>query len=302
MVNLHFAVYSKLGVQTQAPRAINQLWSTVAGACSTNNDGDPIVLYDQLADRWLLSQFIASGTPYYGECIAVSVTGDPAGAYYLYTFNFGTSTFHDYPHLGMWPGAYFMTTNEFDSGPSGQTSRGAGVFAFRREQMLVGTPNPQFVYFDLGPDNPSGPNSPQAQFIGQQPADLDGTALPPDPFTGYITEVDDESNIPTAGGVTGDAMRIWRFHVDWASPSSSTLGQDEAVVTGGCSDPMSATCRHHQPNYPCRCRSSSRPCACTATARRITAIRRRTPPSCSTRSATASCSGRRIASSATTRR
>jgi hypothetical protein len=76
-------------------------------------------------------------------------------------------------------------------------------------------PVPEFVQpvcvYGNGPPNHCNPQKNtvfMAQFIGQQPADLDGTAQPPDPSTGYITEVDDASNIPAAGGVMGDAMRI----------------------------------------------------------------------------------------------
>jgi len=122
-VNESFAVYSKTGALLKGPIQINQLWSSAGGECLAHNDGDPVVLYDQLANRWLITQFVArpTDTEDYGECIAVSQTGDATGAYNLYTFLFkppaGQSrTFHDYPHLGVWPDGYYMTTNEFEDG------------------------------------------------------------------------------------------------------------------------------------------------------------------------------------------
>ena len=105
MVNTDFAVYSKAGAVLRAATPFNQLWANTNSECSVHNDGDPFVVYDQLANRWLLSQFIAqpgSGEQY-GECIAISKTSSATGAYYLYTFLFGADVFYDYPHIGVWP-------------------------------------------------------------------------------------------------------------------------------------------------------------------------------------------------------
>ncbi len=79
IVNTAFEIFDKSGNVVQTARAVNTLWSGFGGACQTHNDGDPIALYDQLADRWFISQFTSS-TPY-DMCIAVSQTGDPTGAY-----------------------------------------------------------------------------------------------------------------------------------------------------------------------------------------------------------------------------
>jgi hypothetical protein len=95
MVNSSFAIWSKDGTEIQGPTNINQLWNGTGGRCETQNDGDPIVLYDQLANRWFLSQFVGATSPY-ALCIAISTTGDPTGAYYRYEFGFG-GVFHDYP-------------------------------------------------------------------------------------------------------------------------------------------------------------------------------------------------------------
>ncbi len=79
MINLVFAVYDKQGNLLAGPTAIGDLWADFAIQDCTDESGDPIVLYDQLADRWILSQFTTRGTPFYYNCIAISKTGDPTG-------------------------------------------------------------------------------------------------------------------------------------------------------------------------------------------------------------------------------
>jgi hypothetical protein len=219
MVNSAFVVDSKNGAVLRPATDINQLWAGTGSECAGHNDGDPVVVYDQLAKRWLLSQFIANPSPgeQYGECIAVSTSNDATGSYYLYTFLFGADVFYDYPKIGVWPDGYYMTANEF---PTGQlTSSGAGAFVFERSRMLAGQ-SARFVYFDEAPSNPPG-----GQYIGQLPGDLDGTSLPAAGTPNLVAEVDDPSSIPpTSVGDLGFDLRLWQFHVDWANPSSSTFG------------------------------------------------------------------------------
>ena len=150
------------------------------------------------------------------QCIAVSTTSSATGSYYLYEFDFGR-TFHDYPKLGVWPDAYYMSSNEFPDGS--QTSAGAGAFAFERAKMLAGQPA-RVVYFDESAYNPAG-----GQYIGQLPSDLDGSTLPPAGSPNLFAEVDDASTIPPTDGSDGFVLRLWKFHVDWANPSNSTFGE-----------------------------------------------------------------------------
>ncbi|GAB4522787.1 MAG: hypothetical protein Fur0018_04990 [Anaerolineales bacterium] len=213
-VNLSLAVWSldrntNTATLVLGPVAGNSIWSGFGGACQTTNDGDPIVLYDHLADRWIISQFalpnFPSG-PYY-QCIAVSATGDPTGAWHRYAFVASNTKMNDYPHLGVWPDGYYMTVNQFTNGSSWG---GAGVFAFERDKMLSGQ-TARMVYFDLYSVNTG--------FGGMLPSDLDGSA----PATGtpnYFAEVDDSSWM----GDSTDTMRIWAFHVDWNNTGNSTFG------------------------------------------------------------------------------
>jgi hypothetical protein len=217
MVNSDFAVFSKTGAVLRTATPINQLWASAGGECAAHNDGDPVVVYDQLANRWVLSQFVAlpTDTEEYAECFAVSTTNDATGSYYLYEFRFGR-TFHDYPKLGVWPDAYYMSSNEFPDGVP--TSSGAGAFAFERTKMLAGQPA-RVVYFDEAANNPPG-----GQYIGQLPGDLDGSSLPPSGSPNLFAEIDDASTVPPTGGGDGFALRLWKFHVDWANPAASTFG------------------------------------------------------------------------------
>ena len=193
----------------------NTLWAGFGGACQTSNDGDPIVLYDHLADRWLISQF---ALPYYPsgpfyQCIAVSQTGDPTGAWYRYSYEWeddgGHPVMNDYPHFGVWPDAYYLTVNQFAS--VSQSWRGAGVAAFERDKMLFGQPA-RMVYFDLYHTN--------TKYGGMLPSDLDGSP-PPSGTPNYFAEADDSTWISP-----DDALRIWEFHVDWTDPNNSTFGID----------------------------------------------------------------------------
>ena len=131
MSNLYFAVYDKSGALLYGPAANNTLWSGFGGDCQSDNDGDPIVIYDQMADRWILTQFTASGPTYY-NCMAISTGPDPTGTYYRYAVSTG-SNFPDYPKYGMWPDAYYISTREFNG-----SFVGVGAYAVNRAQMIAG--------------------------------------------------------------------------------------------------------------------------------------------------------------------
>ena len=79
MANVRFQIFDKTGASLYGPANNNTLWSGFGGACQNENMGDPIVLYDQIADRWMLTQFTANGPTYY-NCVAVSTTADPTGS------------------------------------------------------------------------------------------------------------------------------------------------------------------------------------------------------------------------------
>ena len=215
-VNVTFRIWDKAGNPLTPVASLNTLFGPIGGACGSSEDGDPIVLYDQLADRWLISQFCTVANPNNHQLIAISKNGDPTGAYYLYDFMMPNNKFNDYPHFGMWPDGYYMTDNQFNQ--AGTAFLQGGVFAFDRVKMLIGDPAASFVYFDtavLFP--PGGANGPDG-IGGMLPADMEGYIPPPAgapcPFAYF-----------QAGefGEPGDQLRIFDFHVDFAVPANSTF-------------------------------------------------------------------------------
>ena len=224
-VNLSFAVYSKGSSTTPpallyGPAAGNTLWTGFGGPCESTNNGDPVVRYDHLADRWVMSQLSLPNDffglflepPFY-QCIAVSATSDPLGPYYRYQFSF--DNLNDYPKLGVWPDAYYMTMNEF-SAPSLKYA-GQGVVAFDRASMLLGLPA-GMIFFDLG--------SVDINLGGMLPSDLDGPP-PPAGTPNFYAQVDDDA----WGYAPVDQLQIWRFHVDWSNPSASTFTHAASIPT-----------------------------------------------------------------------
>ncbi len=210
MSNLSFQIFNKTGTSLFGPAANNTLWAGFGGACQTSNSGDPIVVYDRMADRWLLSQFTA-GPPPYLECIAISQTSDPTGAYFRYSISTGNN-FPDYPKVGVWPDAYYFSTREF---AGGVTFVGVGAYALNRAQALAGNPNPQVISF-LVPPVGAGANVGD----GLLPSDLDGSTLPPPGSPNYFLGSQD-NNGPYGAPI--DALNLYRFHADFTTPANSTF-------------------------------------------------------------------------------
>src|SRR5579864_3069537 len=193
-VNTSFAVFNKsTGALIAGPTAGNTLWSGFGGGCQTNNDGDPIVLYDKLAQRWVFSQFSVSTTPFL-QCIAVSTTSDATGTWNRYSFQF--SNFDDYPKMSVWPDAYYETFNMF---AGGTTFVGADACAYNRTAMLAGTAATQ-VCFQQG-----------TSVGGLLPSDLDGTTAPPAGSPNYMLYFGTNN------------LNLFKFHVDFTTPSNSTF-------------------------------------------------------------------------------
>jgi hypothetical protein len=207
MVNTLVGIYSKAGTLLVPFFAIHVLFETVGPPCAFSDSGDPIVVYDPLADRWLLSQLCGETTSAREhELIAVSTTGDPTGTYFVYDFVLPNDKFNDYPHFGVWPDAYYMTNNQFEDGGFA----GGGAYAFDRLKMLAGDPTASYVYFDQGVIAPG--------VGGQLPSDLDGVVAPPSGTPNlFIDFRADEIGDPA------DALRLFEFHVDFADPESSTF-------------------------------------------------------------------------------
>jgi hypothetical protein len=210
MVNLLVGVYSKSGTLLAGPTPIGNLWDGFAVSHCANDAGDPVVLYDQLADRWILSQFTTVG-PEYWNCIAVSTAGDPTGTYYRYAFSTGLN-FPDYPKYGVWTDSYVITTREF--GPT--VEYGIGVYALEKNKMINGEPHPRVVSFFLDGNDPD-----ILPLVGDGllPADIDGKQKPKTDTAIPIVGTQDDGG---GYGATFDALNVWDLYVKWqATPTAS---------------------------------------------------------------------------------
>lgn len=202
-VNVSMAVYDKrTGALQLGPQLIGAVWSGFGGLCETSNGGDPVVLYDHLANRWIISQlgFNNSFSDNY-QCVAVSTTADATGSYYRYAFPFG-ALFNDYPKFGIWPDAYYYSANMY-----GSKFLGALACALDKNAMLAGKPVAMICF----------QNDPSVASL--LPADLDGKTLPPagepEPFVGIAD--------------TGH-LNVFGFHADFANPSNSTFTGTQIAV------------------------------------------------------------------------
>jgi PASTA domain len=201
MVNSELEIYDKSGNRLAGPAAINSLWKGFGGPCETANAGDPVVLYDQLADRWLVSQFQLDQ---FMQCVAISRGSDPTtSGWFLYAFPTVDAQGHnisaDYPKLGLWPDGYYMSTQR------GFPSGGVDVWVFEREKMLAGQPARQIQFSVAAPS------------IVLQPSDLKGPPPPAGTPNFFSRPVDGER----FGGQ--DRIEIYAFSTNWANPTLSTF-------------------------------------------------------------------------------
>ncbi|MCW5961993.1 MAG: VCBS repeat-containing protein [Pyrinomonadaceae bacterium] len=201
MVNARFQIFNRSGVSVFGPANINTLFAGFGGPCQTENAGDPVVIYDQLADRWLLSQFSDSSGPFF-NCVALSTTGDPTGTYYRYAFE--APTFPDYPKYAVWSDGYYLNTRESGGGV-------LGMYALERVEMLVGNPNARVVRFTVAETGSGGPN-------GLLNADIDGSVMPPPGSPNYLIGTRDDGF-----GAPSDALLLYKYQVDWTNVGNSTL-------------------------------------------------------------------------------
>jgi len=209
VVNARFAIWDKQGVQLKAPVNINTRWSSQPSSeCFKNNEGDPVVLYDHLSDRWLISQFAKHSSVPSHECVAISPTADPTapGTWFLYDFVFNFAQ-DDYPKLGVWPDGYYFSSQR------GYSGGGIDVAVFDRANMLNG--NPATVQtFHLG--------TPTVILL---PPDLAGPPPPAGTPAPYARPIDSA----IFGG--SDRVEIWEFHVDWGNPALSTFTNTTTLLT-----------------------------------------------------------------------
>ncbi len=205
-INSVYAIYSKTGSILAGPTNLNLLFGSVTGA--TCNDGDPIVLYDEQADRWLVVEFSICGANDY-MLFAVSQTNDPTGSWHRYSFD--VDDMPDYEKIGIWQDGYYMGTNNSGAGKK-------DIYVFERSKMLLGQ-TAQMVGFD----NAWRPTTIDG-FMCVPPVDNDGTFAPSGTPGLFITINDDA----IAGG--SDQLWIYELAVNWTTPASSTFTRSQQLA------------------------------------------------------------------------
>lgn len=204
-VNSTYRVYNKsTGAPLITAKALDNLWPSSPGG-----DGDPIVLYDKAADRWFVSQFeILDGTN--TLLLAVSTTNDATGTYYAYSFVPDATDQPDYPKFAIWSDGYYMTSNYTNE----------KIVVFDRTKMLAGNPNAGMIVKNL-------PSYFSGSFFCPLAADASDSQLPPTATTYCpIFSYEDDS-----WGASADRIKIWKMHVDFTTPSNTTIAVDQQLNT-----------------------------------------------------------------------
>jgi hypothetical protein len=198
MINDVTTIFDKSGNTVLGPFPNNVFWTGLGGLCENTNRGDPIVLYDEETDRWLVSQFafFSSGTPPWSLCIACSETGDPTGSYFQHEFSFDGIGFPDYPKYGFVTDAISVMANLFSP------FQGAGLGAIDKAEAFSSGPT-TMVFYKLGSNE-----------FGFVVGDNDGPVF---------------DNIPptfaTNNGSSGSRIDFWEIHPDFATPTNSTIAE-----------------------------------------------------------------------------
>ena len=244
--NVYFQAFDKVTFAPvwPAPKAGTSPWTQNGQQNCDSIAGDGVVLFDRLAQRWVIGGHNSpgiNGTYFY--CIAVSNTDDlssPSLKWYTYAFNLnstlgknstGHTYFPDWPKLGTWPDAYYLTFDLLDVDNHYQPV-GAAACALDRSSMLVNAKaRPMQCFTD-----PASPPTP-GRYLSHSliPTDFDGTTAPPAGRNEFMVSIQN----PPIDGVTttSSAINLWEFSVDWATPANSTFTNSTLHVptyTPGC--------------------------------------------------------------------
>ena len=211
VVNLLINVYDK-GGGLLVQESMGALFGFTT--CGIEPLGDPIVAYDARADRWLITQIAGQSfpslAPPFFECVAISTSSDPTGAYNLYSIQIPNNWLNDYPKWAVWSDGYYMSTNLFDVTVNPNTFHGVGVFAWDRNALLAGSGSVTVIEdtLNLGPGVSS-----------MLPAQFDGAVPPAGEPEHFMTLTAPQFGAPD----TSDSLRIFDFHADFITPANSTF-------------------------------------------------------------------------------
>ncbi len=219
-------IFNKDGSQVSAQFNFSNL-TGVQGA------GDPIILYDQLAKRWLLTEFGYTGgiTSYVNTLIlAVSATDDPLGTWYVYAFA-DNSFFVDFPKFAIWTDAYYATSNDFNTG--GTSYLGSSVYAFDRTKMLVGDPTASAIRTRL--------NNADGRYFSMAPVSLEGTTAPPAAMKGSFMYYTDDAF--TADPADVDSIYMITMTPDFVTPANTVISAPVRFATAAFDEQLCTATR-----------------------------------------------------------
>ncbi|UZO82149.1 T9SS type A sorting domain-containing protein [Aquimarina sp. ERC-38] len=219
--NSAFSIHDKSGNVLQQSISLENIFEG-------ENDGDPIVFYDNFADRFVITQFFGAfsqGAGPFGFLIAVCQGSNPVTDGW-YTYRYEVDSFPDYPKFSVWSDGYYITANKNQNSPSVNEV----VFVLERDKMLVGEDTAGIQGFALPGALTNGFYSPLA-------FNAIGTVLPPRGL-GHIVYYQDDS----WDGVSEDKIKLWSLGVDWDTPSNSFIAEDQELsVSGGDISAFDAT-------------------------------------------------------------
>lgn len=214
-----FQIYNKSGQVVVTQQYLD-------GITGKGGLGDPIALYDQLSDRFVLAEFVNKAeVGSEGFVLAISKTNDPTGSWYVYFFNTGT-TFPDFVKFGVWNDAYYGTSNNY---ANGTTYSGSSVYAFDKARMIAGDPTATMQTFMMGT---------ASKFGSMIPVSMEGSTVPPSGSGGLFAYMQDNSWTGTAS----DSIGLLEFKVDFINPANSKIITASSMATTAYkSDLCSAT-------------------------------------------------------------
>ena len=190
ITNFDYAVYDRTtGKNILSPTNTNTIFAGFGGRCQGTNAGDPVVVWDKLANRWLVSYFNYGGND--ALCIAVSTGSDATGTYNRYEYDYG-GTLPDYPKYAVWPDAYYSTSN--------LNGGNAQPCAYDRTAMLSGDAAAAICFTP-------------ANVSSLLPSDLDGPTAPPSGAPNHYLQLGNSTNL----------LQEYDFHVDFANSKNSTF-------------------------------------------------------------------------------
>lgn len=207
--NAQVAIYAKATGKRLLIGQGNRFWAGLGGPCQTTNPNDGVILYDKIAARWVVSHYAGTG-PYF-QCVAVSTSTDATGSYYQYAFPLPTTNFTDYGKIATWSDAYYISINLLNQNDNFEPVGGL-VCALQRAKMLAGE-SATAQCFTTSVAN-----------MSLLPADLDGTTAPPTGAPNYLLDL------------STDALNLWKFHVNWQTPSLSTLTGPTKIAVSAFSE------------------------------------------------------------------